>query len=179
MIIRISIDESVMITILYDELQRKAWARKAAKGEPIKILEEARVKCLPQIDLAKPKVRLVTKAAGLQYQSDGAAASSAPSVVSALSDAEAAVSKQISLAPQLTRQAEASMRNMNNQRNQNRNQGQKRKHNGGNQNYGGGGRGNGYQNHGGGGRGNGQNRGGGKSNKGRGGGFRMHGSRRP
>ena len=77
----------------------------------------------------------------MQHQAEDGHRSSGPTAASALGDAEAAVSKQISLAQQLTRQAEASMRSMNNQKGQHQgnfqgqNQGQKRKHNGGNQNW--------------------------------------------
>ena len=64
-ILRISMEESAIIAILYDEIMRKAWARKTVKGEKVELLQEASEKSLPTLELSKSRLKIVARATGL------------------------------------------------------------------------------------------------------------------
>ena len=78
------------------------------------------------LERAKAKVKLVTKAAGLQPSTNQF--DSTPGLKAALGDAEAAISKQVAMAQQLQRSAESAtqrllqQKNSQGQRQQNRQQ---------------------------------------------------------
>ena len=116
MVLRIASEETPLIAILYDEISRKQWARRAAKGDAtLVILTETSVKSLPTLELARSKVKLVTKVAGLRDTPDNV--SNAPS--SHMQDAQSALTKQIAAAQQAQRQAESAMNNLQRQRQNN------------------------------------------------------------
>ena len=117
MILRIATEESALIAILYDEISRKQWARRAAKGDKTLILmNETSVKSLSVLELARSRVKLVTKAAGLRDNVDLSGPSAATSHIT---DAEAALTKQVAAANHAQRAAEAAMNKLQNQRSQN------------------------------------------------------------
>ena len=110
-IMRVSIEESAVIAVVYDEMQRKSWARRSSKGDStLNLLEEASKKSTQVLELAKSRVKLVSETAGLKSAASVTAqASHEPrwsSTASANSDAEAAISKQVAAAQQIKRQAE-------------------------------------------------------------------------
>ena len=110
MIFRLSIEESYMVAILYDENQRKSWARRAAKGDKtLVIAEEAKEKSLQMLDLAKSKVKLVTRAAGLKDNEYANQANQS-------SGAAEALSKQVAVAQQAQKQAENAIKSLENRR---------------------------------------------------------------
>ena len=113
---RVSLEHTQIVAILYDELSRRSWARRMAKNDQtLDIMKEAAMLSTQMIDLAKSKVANVTRAAGLR-SSDGAAVP-ASSQNSGLEAAEGVLSKQITLAGQVSKQAEQAMSRLNNMRN--------------------------------------------------------------
>ena len=65
-VMRVSLEESTMVALIYDDLQRKTWSRRAAKGDStLKLLDEASTKCLQTVETGKSKVKLVARASGL------------------------------------------------------------------------------------------------------------------
>ena len=116
MILRIATEESPLVAILYDEISRKQWARRAAKGDKtLALMTETSAKSLSTLELARSRVKLVAKAAGLR---DNVELGGPASSTSHFSDAEAALSKQVAAANQVQRQAEAAMNKLQNQRGQ-------------------------------------------------------------
>ena len=116
MVVRLSLEESTLIAIIYDDLFRKSLSRRAAKGDPsLDIATSVLVKDLELLERAKAKVKLVTKAAGLQQSTNHG--DSAPGLKSVLGDAEAAISKQVAMAQQVQRSAESATQRLQNQKN--------------------------------------------------------------
>ena len=112
MITRISQEESVMVAVLYDELQRKSWARRAGKGgTTLNLLVEVKAKSLSQVELAKSKVKLVTRAAGLESDRDDGQQGAPASVACA----ESSINKQMAHATSVTKKVEEALRKLNNQ----------------------------------------------------------------
>ena len=108
-VLRVSIENNSTVGILYDELLRKNWARRASKNDSsLDISAEAADISMKTVELAKSRVSLVTKAAGLKTGSEGAASSSN----GALEKAEDVMSKQIALATRVTKQAEQAIQRM-------------------------------------------------------------------
>ena len=69
--LRVNEEEGTVFAILYDELARKTWARRAAKGDQsLDSMTAVKVKDPQLVDLAKSKVKLVTRAAGLSNTRD-------------------------------------------------------------------------------------------------------------
>ena len=112
-VLRVNSEEGTVVAVLYDELARKTWARRAAKGDQsLDLMTDVKVKDPQLVDLAKSKVKLVTRAAGLNSRDDGGAQSSNQNFGSA----ESALSKQVAMAQKVTKDAEAAVRSLNNQR---------------------------------------------------------------
>ena len=108
-VLRVALEESTIVALIYDEIQRKSWSRRTAKGEVgLVLLTEAAVKSVQVVKTAKSKVKLVTKASGLS-QTHGYY-SHAASSDDMLGNAEAAISKQVAMAEQMTRKAEAAVK---------------------------------------------------------------------
>ena len=109
LVLRISMDESALIAVMYDEIQRKTWARRASKGETFELDLEARTKSEESLDLAKSKAKVVAKAAGLKPHETDRSSDSGQK----WQDAESALSKQVQLAETVTKNAEKAMRSLN------------------------------------------------------------------
>lgn len=112
-VLRVSLEESTMVALICDDIQRRAWSRRAAKGDAsLDLLVEASCKCQQTVETARSKVKLVARASGL---SSASPSDHGPgSVAVDLGNAEAAISKQVAMAQQITKQAEAAMSRMNN-----------------------------------------------------------------
>ena len=116
MVVRLSLEEPTMIAIIYDDLFRKSLSRRAANCDPTLDIEKSVLaKDLELLERAKAKVKLVTKAAGLQQSTSQG--DSAPGLKAALGDAEAAISKQVAMAQQVQRSAESATQRLQNQKN--------------------------------------------------------------
>ena len=112
-VLRVNIEESTVVAIIYDELARKTWARKAAKGDTsLNIFDDASKKDPQLVELAKSKVKLVTKAAGLQQGQENSGGSQ-PS----FGAAEASLSKQVAMAQKVQKDADMAVSRLHNQRN--------------------------------------------------------------
>ena len=108
MVMRIAIEETTMVAILYDELQRKAWARRSSRGDSsLNLIEEVTTKSLSSLELAKSRVKIVAETAGLtmpdaQYNAAGSS-SGLETVSEWKASAESAIGKQAAAADQLKR----------------------------------------------------------------------------
>ena len=115
LVLRIAQEESTMVALIYDEMQRKSWARRASKGEvSLDILQEAMVKNQQVVETAKSKVKLVARASGLQAAHGPDSSYNSPA--EHLGDAEAAISKQVAMAEAVQKRAEQATTRMQNQR---------------------------------------------------------------
>ena len=84
-------------------------------------MQETQTKSLHTLELAKSRVKIVTRNAGLRDSFD--AGSNSAHANSAMSEAESALSKQVAVAQNVQKQAEQALNNLQRQRNQGKGQG--------------------------------------------------------
>ena len=102
----------MVVDFIYDETQRKRWARMAAKGDTsLDLHKEASTKSDEMMDLSKSKMKLVAKAAGLKQESPGSSSGRGTGDHPAghMQAAESALAKQTELAQSVQRQVERAL----------------------------------------------------------------------